>query len=348
LRPAPSQRVIILGATGLVGRTILSLLEERDFPADEVRLLATEGAGRSATFRGRSLSVEPVRPEAFDGADLALFACANDVSQAWAKVAAERGVRVVDNSSAFRYADDVPLVVPEVNGELLESCPMLVANPNCSTIAIALALAPLARAVGLERVHVATYQSVSGGGAESLADLESGVRAGLEGDPPPRRGGAPPYAFNVVPHIDRFEDNGYTREEMKVVWETRKILRLPELPISVTAARVPVRVGHCAAVTATLRSALAPDRARELWAAFPGIEVVDEPAEARYPTPLLAAGRDAVLVGRARADLADPRGLCFWVASDNLRKGAATNAIQIAERLVEARALAAARAGGRG
>jgi aspartate-semialdehyde dehydrogenase len=325
--------VVVLGATGLVGRTLLTLLEERRFPAAEVRLLATEGGGRSATFRGRSWPIEAVCAEAFDGADLALFACANEISVAWAGVARERGVRVVDNSSAFRYAADVPLVVPEVNGDLLESRPWLVANPNCSTIAIAMALAPLARAVGLERVHVATYQSVSGAGAEALSELESGVRAGLEGDPPPRANGAAPFAFNVVPHIDRFEDNGYTREEMKVVWETRKILGLPDLAIGVTAARVPVRVGHSAAVVATMQSALSPAAARELWAAFPGIEVVDDPAANRYPTPLLAAGRDAVLVGRARIDLTNPRGLCFWVASDNLRKGAATNAIQIAERL---------------
>ena len=327
--------MIVLGATGLVGRTLVALLEERRFPVAELRLLATEGGGRGASFRGERIPIEAVCPEAFDGADLALFACANDVSTRWAQVARERGVRVVDNSSAFRYAPDVPLVVPEVNGELLDAGPWLVANPNCSTIAIALALAPLARAARLERVQVATYQSVSGAGAEALAELESGVRAGLDGDPPPRTGGAAPYAFNVVPHIDRFEDNGYTREEMKVVWETRKILRLPELPVTVTAARVPVRVGHAAAVVATLAAPLSPAHARELWSAFPGIQVLDDPAAHRYPTPLLAAGSDQVLVGRVRVDLADPRGLCFWVASDNLRKGAATNAIQIAERLVE-------------
>ena len=331
--------MIVLGATGLVGRTLVTLLEERRFPVAELRLLATEGGGRAATFRGARVAIEAVRPEVFDGADVALFACANEVSTRWSQVARERGVRVVDNSSAFRYADDVPLVVPEVNGELLDAGPWLVANPNCSTIAIALALAPLARAGELTRVQVATYQSVSGGGGEALAELERGVREGLEGDPPPRSGGAAPFAFNVVPHIDRFEDNGYTREEMKVLWETRKILGMPELPVTVTAARVPVRVGHAAAVVATFASPLSPARARELWAAFPGIRVLDDPAGHRYPTPLLAAGSDEVLVGRARVDLADPRGLCFWVCSDNLRKGAATNAIQIAERLVESPAM---------
>jgi len=187
---------------------------------------------------------------------------------------------------------------------------------------------------------VSTYQAVSGAGSEALADLEGGVRAGLEGAPPPRPGGQAPFAFNVIPHIDRFEANGYTREEMKVVWETRKILARPDLPISATAVRVPVRVGHAAAVNVTLAHALEPEEARRLWAAFPGLEVVDDPAAARYPMPLLAAGRDGVLVGRCRRDLSQPRGLDFFVASDNLRKGAALNAVQILERLYGLRAAA--------
>ena len=328
-----SRSVAILGATGLVGRTLLGVLEERGFEAEAPRLLATEGAGRTLDFRGRSWPVEAVRPDIFDGVEIAFFTCANDVSVAWAPVARAAGTRVVDNSSAFRYVDAVPLVVPEVNGDLLDSRPPLVANPNCSTIAIVLALAPLARAVGIERVQVATYQSVSGAGSEALEELEHGIRGGLEGDPPARPGGAPPFAFNVVPQIDRFEENGYTREEMKVVWETRKILGLPDLPMAVTAARVPVRVGHSAAVAVTLRTPLEPAEARSLWSAWPGIEVVDDPAAGRFPTPLMVAGRDAVLVGRARRDLSDPRGLLFWVVSDNLRKGAATNAVQIAERM---------------
>jgi aspartate-semialdehyde dehydrogenase len=252
----------------------------------------------------------------------------------------------VDNSSAFRYHDEVPLVVPEVNGELLDAHPRLVANPNCSTIAIVMALAPLERAAGLERVQVATYQSVSGGGSEALEELEQGVRRGLDGDPPPRPGGHP-FAFNVVPQIDRFEDNGYTREEMKIVWETRKILARPELAVTATAVRVPVRVAHGAAVHVTLRRPVSPDEARDLWARAAGIEVVDEPARGRYPTPLAGAGRDAVLIGRARHDLDDPRGLLFFVVSDNLRKGAATNAVQIAERLVGVTSPLARAGGGR-
>jgi aspartate-semialdehyde dehydrogenase len=246
----------------------------------------------------------------------------------------------VDNSSAFRYHDAVPLVVPEINGALLDAGPTLVANPNCSTIAIVLALWPLHRAAGLVKLVVATYQSVSGAGREAVEELERGVRAGLESDPPPRSDGGAPFAYNVVPHIDRFEANGYSREEMKIVWETRKILAIPGLPVSATAVRVPVRVGHAAAVHATLSRALDPDQARELWRATPGVTVMDDPATARYPTPLAAAGHDDVLVGRARRDLSEPRTLAFFVASDNLRKGAATNAVQIAERLMAAGARA--------
>jgi aspartate-semialdehyde dehydrogenase len=328
-----TRRVAILGATGLVGRAMLQILEERDVPCGTPRLLASE-AGRSVAFRGAPVAVEAVGPRSFDGVDLALFAVPNDLAARWAGVARDAGAAVVDNSSAHRYDPDVPLIVPEVNGALLAGRPTLVANPNCSTIAIVMALAPLARAARLERVVVSTYQSVSGAGAEALDELERGVRAGLDGPPPPRAGGLPPFAFNVVAQIDRFEANGYSREEMKVVWETRKILGLPELPVTATAVRVPVRVGHAAAVNAVFDRPLPPDEARARWAAADGVEVVDDPARGRFPTPLAAAGRDAVLVGRARADVSHPRGLEFFVASDNLRKGAALNAVQIAEALL--------------
>ena len=327
-----SLRLGILGATGLVGRTMLAVLEQRDFPVGELRLLASGRAEeRTQRFHGREVAVVPVTEQAFAGLDVVLGAVANPLAERWVPVARAAGAVVVDNSSAFRYHDDVPLVVPEVNGTLLAGRPGLVANPNCSTIGIVLALAPLARAAGLRRVVTSTYQSVSGAGSEALEELERGVRAGLEGDPPARADGLPPFAFNVVPHIDRFLDNGYTREEMKVAWETRKILGLPGLPVTCTAVRVPVRVGHAAAVHAVFDRPLSPQEARALWAAFPGLEVVDDPAAALYPTPLAAAGRDATLVGRARADLDDPHGLEFFVCSDNLRKGAALNAVQIAE-----------------
>ena len=336
-----SRGVAIFGATGLVGRTTLALLEARDFPLERLRLIASDRAeGRSMRFRGAEVPVESVSPAAFTGVDLALFAVPNALAEQWAGPARAAGARVIDNSSAFRYHADVPLVVPEINGALLESRPTLVANPNCSAIGLVMALRPLLDRARLARLVVATYQSVSGAGSEALDELESGVRAGLDGDPPPRSDGGPAYAFNVVPQIDKFEDNGYTREEMKIVWEIRKILALPELPVAATAARVPVRVGHAASVYAEFETPLTPSEAREAWRTFPGVRVMDDPAGGRYPTPLEAAGQDDVLVGRARASLARRGALEFFVASDNLRKGAALNAVQIAERLA-ARAEAA-------
>jgi len=329
-----ARRVAILGATGLVGRAMLTLLEERNFPVERPRLLASDRAiSRTLRFRGLDLPVEAVGPHAFDDIDLVLFASANAISAQWAPVAQAAGARVVDNSSAFRYHAEIPLVVPEVNAHELESRPTLVANPNCSTIAIVIPLAALRGAARLERLIVSTYQSVSGAGSESLEEFESGVRQGLEGVPQARANGLAPFAFNVVPHIDRFEDNGYTREEMKIVWESRKILGQPDLPVSATAVRVPVRVGHSVAVWASFDRPVDPDEARALWRAFPGVEVIDDPGSNAYPTPLAVAGRDPVLVGRARRDLTDPNGLTFFVASDNLRKGAALNAVQIAEVL---------------
>jgi aspartate-semialdehyde dehydrogenase len=328
--------VAIFGATGLVGRTMLALLEQRDFPVTRLLPLASDREiGRSVPFRGLELPVECVSEAAFAGVELALFAVPNAQSEAWAGPARRAGARVIDLSSAFRYHDDVPLVVPEINGELLDARPELVANPNCSTIAIVLALRPLALRARLERIIVSTYQSVSGGGSEALEELEAGVRAGLAGDPPARADGQPPFAFNVVPQIDRFEDNGYSREEMKIAWESRKILSLSSLGVSATAVRVPVRVGHAASVHAEFDRPITPDEARQAWRAFKGLEVVDDPGAGRYPTPLAVVGRDVVQVGRARASLVSPLALEFFVASDNLRKGAALNAVQIAERMVQ-------------
>jgi aspartate-semialdehyde dehydrogenase len=326
-----SLRLVVLGATGLVGRTMLDLVAARGWNVARPRLLASERtSGRTVPFRGEALPVEAVHPAAFDEATIALFACGNDVSREWAPVARSAGAVVIDNSSAFRYDDDVPLVVPEINSAALESRPTLVANPNCSTIGIVMALAPLMARRRLRRVWTATYQSVSGAGSEALERLEREVRDATAA-PGATPVGADPFAFNVVPRIDRFEPNGSTREEMKVVWETRKILDLADLPVSVTAVRVPVRVGHAAAVTAWYEPAITPDEARREWAAFPGVRVVDDPATGAYPTPLAAAGGDPVLVGRARVDTGDPSALTFFVASDNLRKGAALNAVQIGE-----------------
>jgi len=318
------------------------LLEERNFPLDAVRLFASpRQAGRTLRFRGRDVPVAPVSGEGFDGVDIALFAVKNALAQQWAPVARAAGAVVIDNSSAYRYDDGVPLVVPEVNGDLLDSQPTLVANPNCSAAPIVLALAALEPLARLQRLVVATYQSVSGAGTEALAELERGARHALGGAAPPRRAdGGPPFAFNCIPQIDRFEDNGYTREEMKVVWETRKILRRPDLAVTVTAVRVPVRVGHSAAIHAFFDRPVSPEAARERWRSFPGIEVADDPAGMCYPMPLDVAGRDPVIVGRARVDLLDPNGLAFFAVSDNLRKGAALNAVQIAERWLVANAAA--------
>ena len=327
-------RIGILGATGLVGRTTLAILEQRGFPCDVPRLLASDRAsGRTLPFRGQSVPVEPTTASSFDGLAIVLVAVQNPLALAWAPIARAAGAVVVDLSSAHRDLDDVPLVVPEINGDHVRPGVTLIANPNCSTAAFVMALAPLARAARLTRVAVTTLQSVSGAGAAALDELERGVRLGLDGSPSPRAGGLPPFAWNVVPAIGSFEPNGYTREEMKMVRETRKILDLPELPVTATATRVPVRVGHCVAVNARFDRPLGPDEARALWRAFPGLALVDDPAADRYPTPLAAAGGDPVLVGRARADLSDPCGLEFFVASDNLRKGAALNAVQIAERV---------------
>jgi aspartate-semialdehyde dehydrogenase len=329
-----SRAVAILGATGLVGRTTMRVLEQRVFPLDELRLLASErSTDRTFPFRGRDLPVRAVGPDAFQGVELALFATAAELSRQWAPIATAAGARVVDYSSAFRMEPDVPLVIPEVNGGLLDARPKLVANGNCVAIPLTLvlhALSPLGR---LERVVVSSYQSVSGAGQEALDELERGIRGGLDGPPPARADGRPAFAYNALPHIDRFDADGWTGEEMKIVNETRRVLSRPDLAITPTSVRVPVRVGHSAAVVARFDRAVTPADARAAWAAAAGVRVVDEPGRERYPTPLEAEGLDDVLVGRVRRGLSDACELVFFFSSDNLRKGAALNAVQIAERL---------------
>ena len=336
-----SRTVAILGATGLAGRTTLRILEERGFPLDELRLLASErSADRTFAFRGREVPVRPVSPEAFAGVELALFCTAAELSKQWAPIATAAGARVIDYSSAFRMDADVPLVVPEINGELLEARPMLIANGNCVAIPLALVLHALSALGRLESVVVASYQSVSGAGQEALDELERGIRGGLEGAPPARSDGRPAFAYNVLPHIDRFDADGWTGEERKIVNETRRMLSRPDLMITPTSVRVPVRVGHSAAVVAGFDRAVDPAAARAAWASAPGVRVVDEPSRERYPTPLEVTGQDDVLVGRVRRDSQDTKQLVFFFASDNLRKGAALNAVQIAERLAGITAVA--------
>ena len=329
--------VAVVGATGVVGRTMIQVLSEREFPVGELRLLASgRSAGRTVSLDGRTYNIEKAVPEAFDGVDIALFSAGADVSKELAPEAAARGATVIDNSSAWRMDANVPLVVSQVNPDDLAWHEGIVANPNCSTMQLAPVLMALRDSVGIERVVVDTYQSVSGTGADAIAELEDQIRAHVEGRPKTAAVYPHPIAFNAVPEIDTFLDNGYTREEWKIVTESRKILHLPELRLSCTAVRIPVFVSHSEAVHVETRDPLTPERARRLFEAVPGVVVRDDPATHDYPLATEAAGRDEIFVGRVRADPSIPegRGIAFWVVSDNVRKGAATNAVELAELLV--------------
>ena len=329
--------VAIVGATGVVGRTMIQVLTERGFPIGELRLLASgRSAGRTVSAAGRTIEVREAVPEAFDGVDIALFSAGGDVSKELAPAAAARGATVIDNSSTWRMDPAVPLVVSQVNSDDLEWHEGIVANPNCSTMQLAPVLMGLRDSVGLERVIVDTYQSVSGTGADALAELEGQIRAHVAGEPKTASVYPHPIAFNALPEIDAFLDNGYTKEEWKVVTENRKILHLPDLRLSCTAVRVPVFVSHSEAVHVETTRPVSPDEARAMFAAVPGVVVQDDPSSHDYPLASRAAGRDEIFVGRVRRDpsVEGGRGIAFWVVSDNLRKGAATNAVEIAEVLV--------------
>ena len=327
-------KVAVVGATGAVGEVMLSILAERDFPASEVVALASErSAGTTVAFGNGDLVVQDLATFDPTGVDIALFSAGGATSKEYGPKFAAAGAVVIDNSSTFRYDDDVPLVVSEVNPEAIRNRPRgIIANPNCSTMQLMVALKPIFDAAGIERINVATYQSVSGAGRSGLEEL--GVQTGkllnfqeIE----PKKFQAQ-IAFNLIPHIDDFLDNGYTKEEMKLVWETRKILGDDTIQVNPTAVRVPVFYGHSEAVNVETREKLGADRARELLEAAPGVVVVDERKAGGYPTPVThASGNDAVYVGRIREDLSHPRGLNLWVVSDNIRKGAALNAVQIAE-----------------
>ena len=330
--------VAVVGATGVVGRTMIQVLDERDFPVGELRLLASgRSAGRTVSSRGRTIEIAEATPDAFDGVDIALFSAGADISRELAPAAAACGATVIDNSSAWRMEPDVPLVVSQVNPGDLEGHEGIIANPNCSTMQLAPVLMALRDSVGLERVVVDTYQSVSGTGADAIAELDGQIRAHVSGEAKVATVYPHPIAFNALPEIDVFLPNGYTKEEWKVVSEDRKILGLPDLRISCTAVRIPVFVSHSEAVHVETRDPLTPARARELFAAVQGVIVQDDPATHDYPLATTATGRDEIFVGRVRQDVSipDDRGIAFWVVSDNLRKGAATNAVEIAEVLVE-------------
>ncbi len=330
--------VAVVGATGAVGETMLAILEERNFPVGKIIALASErSAGSTVTFRNREVVVQDLATFDPAGVDFALFSAGGSTSKEFAAKFVEKGAIVIDNSSAFRYDDDVPLVVSEVNPEAARNPPRgIIANPNCSTMQMLVALAPIHRAVGIERINVATYQSVSGGGRSALEELGRQTAAILNfADPSPSRFPVQ-IAFNLIPQIDDFLDNGYTKEEMKLVWETRKILGDDRIQVNPTAVRVPVFYGHSEAVHIETREPITADAARALLESAPGVVVVDERVAGGWPTPVThASGTDAVYVGRIRQDISHPRGLNLWVVADNIRKGAALNAVQIAELLVK-------------
>jgi aspartate-semialdehyde dehydrogenase len=336
---AGGYRVGVLGATGAVGTTILEVLAQRGFPAREVVPLASaRSAGSRVSFGGDELEVVELTADAVEGLDLVLSSAGGSVSAEWAPRIVEAGAVVVDNTSYWRMHDDVPLVVAEVNPDAIESHRGLVANPNCSTMQMVVALAPIHRAAELERIVVSTYQSVSGTGRRAVAELEGQTHALLHGEASPPEVYPHPIAFNVIPQVETFKDgDDYTTEERKMMAETRKILGVgaDELGISATCVRVPVVTGHSESVNVQLRRPLSPAECRELLAGADGVTVVDSPADGMYPVAREAAGRDDVLVGRIRRDPSDDRCLNLWIVGDNLRKGAATNAVQLAELLHE-------------
>lgn len=335
---ADGYKVGVLGATGLVGSTILELLAAREFPVAELRLLASErSAGKTIEFGSKVLTVQAVSDESIQGLDLVLSSAGGSVSAGWTPKLVEAGTTVVDNTSYWRMHDDVPLVVSEVNPEALEGHKGIVANPNCSTMQMVVALKPLYDAAGIERLVISTYQAVSGTGKAAIDELRAQARAVVGGyDVPAPKIYPHQIAFNVLAQAGSFpEGDDHTDEERKLINETRKILGDEGIRVSATCIRVPVETGHSEAVNVETREPLDPDQARELLAAAPGVTVVDDPAAGRYPMAIDAAGKDDVFVGRIRRDPGNDRALDIWVVSDNLRKGAATNAVQLAELLIQ-------------
>jgi aspartate-semialdehyde dehydrogenase len=331
-------KVGVLGATGLVGTTILELLARRDFPIAELRPLASErSAGKQIEWGGKSLTVQAVSEDSIQGLDLVLSSAGGSVSAEWTPKIVAAGATVVDNTSYWRMHGDVPLVVSEVNPDALDSHKGIVANPNCSTMQMVVALKPLYDAAGIERLVISTYQAVSGTGKGAIDALRAEARAVVGAyDVPEPQIYPHQIAFNVLAQAGSFPDgDDHTDEERKLINETRKILDDPEIKVSATCVRVPVETGHSEAVNVETREPLEPERARELLAAAPGVTVVDDPAAGRYPMAIDAAGKDDVFVGRIRRDPGNERALDLWVVSDNLRKGAATNAVQVAELLAE-------------
>ena len=329
-----SQHVAIAGATGAVGTEFLKLLEARDFPMKSLRLLASSrSAGSKLKFRGENLEVEELTPKSFKGIDIAFFSAGGSRSKEFAPHAVDSGAVVIDNSSAFRMDEKVPLVVPEINPKQAFEHQGLIANPNCSTIQMVVALNPIHRAANIQRVVVSTYQAVSGAGASAMEELKQQLRAWANDEPMKQEVFPTQIAFNLFPHIDVFQDNGYTKEEMKMVHETRKIMNAPNMQISATCVRVPVLRAHSEAVWVETEKPLSESEALELFEKEPGIVVQDERESGGYPTPWHITETQETYVGRIRKDISHPNGLTFWVVADQLYKGAALNAIQIAEVL---------------
>ncbi len=329
--------VAVVGATGAAGQTTLRLLEERKFPVRALRVYASErSVGKTVTFGGESLRVEKVSPEAFRGVEVAFFSAGSAQSREYAPMAVAAGAVVVDKSSAFRMDPAVPLVVPEINPHAARRHQGIVASPNCTTVVTVMPLAPLHRAARIRRVVATSYQAVSGAGVNGVEDLRQQTLAWARGEPIVPRFFPHQIAFNVIPHIDKFGEAGYTGEEWKLVHEARKILEAPELRISPTTVRVPVFTAHSVAVNVETEDKVTAKEARRLFERFPGLRVWDDPAESRYPMPVIVEGQDDCVVGRIREDVSLDRGLNFWVVGDQLRKGAATNAVQIAELLIGA------------
>lgn len=333
---AESYRVAILGATGAVGAELLTLLEERNFPVADLKLLASpRSAGEILQFRGVPLVVEAVNDRSFDGVDLVLASAGASISKTWAPTAIAAGATVIDNSSAFRMEPTVPLIVPEVNPQAAASHQGLIANPNCTTILMAVAIYPLHRVQPIKRIVVATYQSASGAGARAMEEMKKQARAILEGQEPIAEIFPYPLAFNLFPHNSKLNDQGYCEEEMKMVNETRKIFGVPDLPITPTCVRVPVMRAHSEAINLEFEQPFSIIQAKDVLSHTSGVRLVEDWSANYFPMPIDASGEDNVLVGRIRQDISHPCGLELWLCGDQIRKGAALNAVQIAELLVQ-------------
>ncbi|TCK60571.1 aspartate-semialdehyde dehydrogenase [Seleniivibrio woodruffii] len=336
LKKKAAYNVAIAGATGAVGETFLQILEERNFPIAELKLLASKrSVGKELTFKGKTYKVEELTHDCFEGVDIALFSAGGGRSLEYAPSAVKAGAVVIDNSSAYRMDKDVPLVVPEVNPEDAFKHKGIIANPNCTTIIMLVALKPLYDYSKVKSVVVSSYQSTSGAGAQAMEELMNQTKAWAKGEDITVEKFAHQILFNVIPHVDSFTDNGYTKEEMKMFNETRKMLHDDEILVSATCVRVPTLSAHSESVTIETVDPISPEKARELFAKAPGLQLLDDPSNNKYPMPLFVAGGDDCFVGRIRTDISRPNSLAFWVVGDQLRKGAATNAVQIAELLIK-------------